>query len=158
MKTSIVLVMLTVSRLTRAEPAPQPLVEITAASLGKEETLKQEVFDYHYDSFQLADPFVRDGNYQRSPGGAGNEANSLKGFPLADYSLVGTWTAKDGLRKALILTPSEEGVIVKVGDSIGDRQGTVITIKDDSLMVRQNITTSAGVGIFEDFQFLINND
>jgi Tfp pilus assembly protein PilP len=101
---------------------------------------------------------VRNEDYHAQETEANAGKNTLTVFPLAQYSLVGTWTTQGGIRKALVVTPGEEGVIVTTGDRIGDREGTILAINDNSVTVRQAITTSAGTSYFEDFQLILNNE
>lgn len=59
----------------------------------------------------------------------------LQRFPLKALKLKGIWLLSGGNKKALVMTPKREGVIVKEGDPIS--AGKVLEIKKNQVVVRQ---------------------
>lgn len=61
--------------------------------------------------------------------------------PLESYQLKGIWSV--GLdTKGLIITPPPEnrGIVVEIGDLLGDKNGKIIEINKDGLIVRESFT------------------
>jgi len=75
--------------------------------------------------------------------------------------LTGVWGGGDGQRKALITVPDFGrgilGVVVKVGDPIGNSGGKVVAINKDGMTVREFHLAPDGSRIYED-RFLMLGD
>jgi Tfp pilus assembly protein PilP len=135
-------------RAAQISPQQRYQAEIKAAADG----------DYHYSSFGLADPFSKPGPAVTLAKGPGGVPNSLITYPLQNYSLVGTWTVEGGKHRALVITPEDQGIIIKDGDAIGNRQGKIVDITANTLIVRQYITSSSGEQYAEDYKLMLNED
>ncbi len=118
--------------------------------------------EYHYAGFGKADPFRKPplaelptddaiANKGDSRAIAGAEipiVNSLQRYPLDQLKATGIWLLSDGSKKAMIMTPSAEGVIVKIGDPIA--AGKVMDIKRDRVIVRQYSIRRDGAREYQD--------
>ncbi len=56
------------------------------------------------------------------------------------------------IRKALVTTPTNEGVVVEEGDPMGLRGGKVISVQDDHVVVREFDLVADGTRQFEDIK------
>ena len=102
------------------------------------------VKEYHYLSLSKPSPFIPP---MLSTLMASEEIpieSSLQKSPSEELKLVGVWTLKNGERKALVMTPSNEGVVVTKGTLIGIRGGDVESIDEDHLTVREYSLASDG--------------
>lgn len=69
---------------------------------------------------------------------------------LDSMTLSGIWTS-GGIKKALVLGGKKGGaVIVGIGDKIGDKNGTIVDILEDTLVVRQEWINNDQKRIVED--------
>jgi len=117
--------------------------------------------EYHFAAFGKDDPFV--------PPMLAQEVNAielpiispLQRHPLSSMGLTGVWGGGDGQRKALITVPDFGrgilGVVVKVGDPIGNSGGKVVAINKDGMTVREFHLAPDGSRIYED-RFLMLGD
>lgn len=74
--------------------------------------------------------------------------STLQKYPLARLELKGVWQLDTGDRRAIVMTPNKEGVIVKMEDPIA--AGKVLDIKRDRIVVRQYRIRDDGVREFSD--------
>lgn len=86
-------------------------------------------------------------------GGAGRMheipvVSTLQKFPLARLELKGVWQLESGEKRAIVMTPNKEGIIVKVSDPIS--AGKILEINRDHLVVRQYRLREDGVREFAD--------
>ena len=79
----------------------------------------------------------------------------LQGYPLSDLTVKGLWQVASGETRAIVLTPRNEGVVVKEGDPIAS--GKVLSIKRDQLQVRLYRLRSDGVREYEDVSLKIGS-
>jgi Tfp pilus assembly protein PilP len=111
--------------------------------------------EYHYAAFGRPDPFV--------PPLVTDEAitvnpleipivSPLQQFALSQLEVVGIWQLSTGERKAMVMTPQGEGIIVKGGDPIGSRGGKILGIGDDFLSIREFSLAPDGTRQFQDEQ------
>jgi Tfp pilus assembly protein PilP len=120
--------------------------------------------EYHFASFGKQDPFIPPILPSNSkPGETAATAGSLEvpivsalqRFSLDNLMVVGIWQLSNGDRKAMVLTPPGEtgggqGIIVKIGDPIGNRGGRILAIGGDFLTVREFYLAPDGTRQFED--------
>jgi type IV pilus assembly protein PilP len=66
-------------------------------------------------------------------------ANPLLGYPLTMLRFIGTMSQKN-VDYAFILTPDNVVYQVKKGDSIGDRQGKVLEVKESQLNISERVS------------------
>jgi type IV pilus assembly protein PilP len=94
-------------------------------------------FGYVYDPTGKKDPFrsfVLDRLKEQDENSA---ASPLAQFDLGQLSVTGMVWQSDR-RRALVLDPSGQAYIVKVGDRIGKNEGEILEIGDASLVVRES--------------------
>ena len=72
----------------------------------------------------------------------------LQRYPLEQLHVKGIWLLDDGTKKAIVMTPSQEGVIVKVGDPIS--AGKILDIKKNRIVVRQYKIRRDGAREYDD--------
>lgn len=105
--------------------------------------------DYQYAAFGRPDPFL-------PPIRAITASlevpivSILQNYPTSELSVVGIWQTDSGERKALILTPKQEGVVAAVGDSLGRLGGRVSKISDSDVTVREFSLSPDGTRKFDD--------
>jgi len=116
--------------------------------------------EYSYASFGRPDPFLQpeismdpvmgDAMPQGfNPMGTEIAITSpLQRYPLSDLNIKGVWQLSSGQTRAVVLTPKNEGVVVKEGDPISS--GKVLSIKRDQLVVRLYRLRADGVREYED--------
>lgn len=89
------------------------------------------------------------GQTQSIAGGQREITNPLQAYPLNMLRFVGTITHEQGAAStAYIAAPDGITREVKVGDVIGDRYGTVVSIGSNQINVREEVT-EAGKGVTE---------
>lgn len=108
--------------------------------------------EYHYAGFGRPDPFQPPVEIQAVVADTVEIpiVSPLQRYPLKELRLVGVWARNNGERKALVLTPVNEGIIVKVGDPVGNGGGKVISISDSSMVVREFLLAEDGTRQFSD--------
>ncbi len=115
--------------------------------------------EYSYASFGRPDPFMQpeismdpamgDGTQGFNPMGKEIAITSpLQRYPLSDLNIKGVWQLSSGQTRAVVLTPKNEGVVVKEGDPISS--GKVLSIKRDQLVARLYRLRADGVREYED--------
>ena len=123
--------------------------------------------DYRYAAFGKADPFVPPilTSAQEINAVAAFEmpiVSPLQQYRLSQLTLVGVWQLPDGLRKGMILTPSEgeavqQGIIIKENDPIGNKGGKIIAFGEDYLTVREFLLTADGTREYQDQQIFMGS-
>ncbi len=74
--------------------------------------------------------------------------SALQNFALKDLRLKGIWQSDAMERRAIVMTPKREGIIVKVGDPIA--AGKILEINKEYLVVREYRIKSDGAREYED--------
>ncbi|MEZ4742702.1 MAG: pilus assembly protein PilP [Bdellovibrionota bacterium] len=116
---------------------------------------------YRYAAFGKSDPFVPPMLNRRNLPSSSLEipiVSVLQRYRIDSLVVVGLWELSTGERKALIMTPKEEGIIVKVGDPIGNKGGKVFNIEDTFLKVREFTLAPDGTRQFEDSLMYLGNE
>jgi Tfp pilus assembly protein PilP len=123
--------------------------------------------EYHYAAFGKPDPFVAPMLALESVASSavsGLEVpivSPLQRHEISVLRLVGIWQLRSGERKALILIPTDSesstgaGIIVRSGDSVGNRAGKILAIGDSFLTVREFKLAADGTRQYEDIQMLM---
>lgn len=108
---------------------------------------------YRYSSFSKRDPFA----YPDRELFADDEftTNKLQHYNISSLKLVGIWRLENGISRALILTPTSEGVVVTIGDPVGHNNGEVLEIGRQKIIVREYILTPDGTRQFNDTEMLL---
>ncbi len=112
--------------------------------------------DYHYAGFGKADPFQPPFAIKAIVPDAVEIpiVSPLQRFALKDLKLVGVWARASGERKALVMTPTMEGIIVKVGDLVGSGGGKVMSISESAVLVREFLIANDGTRQFSDVRLI----
>lgn len=116
------------------------------------EDVVQPSAQYHYAGFGKPDPFTPP-VFVRSVVPDAVEipiVSPLQRFSLGELKLGGVWVRGGGEKKALILTPTMEGIIVKVGDMVGNGGGRITNISDGAVMIREFLIANDGTRQFSD--------
>lgn len=106
--------------------------------------------EYHYVSMAKPNPFVPPLISAFLAKEAVPIESSLQKYPLQLLMVVGIWSLKNGIKKALIMTPESEGIVAIIGKSIGRRGGKIVAIRDDSILVREFSLASDGSRQYEE--------
>lgn len=109
--------------------------------------------EYHYAAFSRPNPFLApDLDLTINPMQIGGTEipmlNALQNYPLKDLEVKGIWALANGARRAIVMTPRKEGVIVQVDDPIS--AGKVKEIANDHIVARQFKVLADGTRQFED--------
>jgi len=132
------------------------------------ETIMEPPVEYSYASFGKNDPFVPPESKAQKLKSKGQEDAERKAAekpllsPLQAYELralrpIGIWRLIGGEFKALILTPVGEGIVTKLNDPIGNRNGKIIDIRSKAVTVREFTTAPDGTRQFQDVEIPISN-
>lgn len=115
--------------------------------------------DYHYAGFGKADPFQPPFAIKAIVPDAVEIpiVSPLQRFPLKDLKLVGVWARSNSERKALVMTPTMEGIIVKIGDLVGGGGGKVISISESAVLVREFLIANDGTRQFSDVRLIFSD-
>ncbi|NDE13390.1 hypothetical protein EBZ80_00460 [bacterium] len=114
--------------------------------------------DYHYAGFGKADPFQPPVTVKSIVPDAVEIpiVSPLQRHPLSALKLVGVWARSPGERKALLMTPGMEGIIVRVGDLAGNGGGKVVAIDEVSVVVREFLIANDGTRQFSDVRLVFD--
>ena len=130
-------------------------VAVDVSGGARFEVIAEDPSDFHYVGSEKSDPFLPP--LITNPEGvktSGTVLNAQPGSieipivsPLQQYdlnqlNLVGVWQLTTGERKAMILAPANnggagQGIIVKVGDPVGNRGGKITSIGEEYVNVRE---------------------
>ncbi|MBI2603410.1 MAG: pilus assembly protein PilP [Deltaproteobacteria bacterium] len=136
-----------------------------SAPPSREVTTKVEVreivglqSDYHYSSMSKPNPFVPPLLSTLLAKVELPIVSVLQKYPLWELNVVGVWILRNGERKAMVMTPGNEGVVVTLGDSIGQRGGKIVEIGEKYATVREFSLASDGTRQFEDFKLWLEGE
>ena len=138
--------------------------EIEMSAMVKIDEIIENSGDYHYAAFGAPNPFARPESIVSGLANKDSEdvsingveipmVSSLQRFPLNNLRLNGIWQLDNGERRALILTPENEGVIIKINDPIA--AGKVIAIEDKKIKTRQFSIRNDGVREYSEVDIYI---
>ena len=103
---------------------------------------------YSYAGSTKPDPFVPPIVARSSQGETTAMKSILQKHPVSELTLVGVYGKKN--MKALLMTPNNEGMVVEVGDTVGDQGAKVIEIGRNAIRTREFSTASDGTREFFD--------
>jgi len=128
-------------------------------SNARVEDIVEPSADYHYAGFGKADPFQPPVTIKSIVPDAVEIpiVSPLQRHPLSALKLVGVWARSPGDRKALLMTPGMEGIIVRVGDLAGNGGGKVVAIDDSSVVVREFLIANDGTRQFSDVRLVFES-
>lgn len=114
---------------------------------------------YRYAAFGKQDPFIPPMlTQERSSNAEIPIVSVLQRHSLESLRIVGLWELPSGERKALVMTPNEEGIVSRVGDLIGSRGGKIIQITAAGIKVREFSISPDGTRQFEDADLYLGVD
>lgn len=90
-------------------------------------------FIYSYDPKNKVDPFIP----IRILPNTEKAMNRLQSFGVKEFRLLGTLMGPTV--SALLLTPDDEGISVRVGDRVGNRRGRIVAIARDKIIIREMV-------------------
>ena len=114
--------------------------------------------EYNYASFGKSSPFIPPLLSSHLAKLEIPIVSVLQRYFLEQLTVVGIWTLENNARKALVMTSENEGVIVAVGDPIGNRGGKIISIEPNLVKVREFSLAPDGTRQFEDFDLWLGNE
>ena len=113
------------------------------------EDIVEPPMGYRYSSFYKRDPF----SYPtREEVDEEIIVNKLQLYDVSSLDVVGIWWLASGVAKALILTPPGEGIVVAIGDYVGNNSGEVINITDNKVVIREYQMSVDGTRQFSDIE------
>lgn len=123
------------------------------------EEVKTKEAEYSYKAFSLPDPFIPPlANAYKEEDEEEIIIAPLSKYNLAELQLVGIWSTDNNNNNALIITPENEGVICSNGDLIGNKDGTIISIEENLLTVREFINNPDGTRTFSDRKLFLGDE
>lgn len=114
------------------------------------EDIAESTSDYNYSSFGKPDPFVPPLVTDLLTKLEIPITSPLQRFPAVNLRVAGIWTLPSGERKALIMTPEDEGIISKVNDPIGRKGGKILAIEKNLIKIREFSPAADGTRQFQD--------
>lgn len=114
--------------------------------------------EYNYASFGKSSPFIPPLLSSHLAKLEIPIVSVLQRYFLEQLTVVGIWTLENNARKSLVMTSENEGVIVAVGDPIGNRGGKIISIEPNLVKVREFSLAPDGTRQFEDFDLWLGNE
>jgi len=155
-----------------------PVAPVNPNSGIKIKDIVEPTNEYTYASFGKPDPFAypflqrrpgaadagADGSLPPGMGGipgvSSNEiaiSSPLQSYPIEVLTVKGVYQLSDGEMRAMVLTPKNQGIVVKSGDPMSS--GKVLRIERDALIVRLYRIRKDGVREYDDkrIQFGIAN-
>jgi Tfp pilus assembly protein PilP len=122
--------------------------------------------DYQYVSGRRRNPFIPE--VVRSRSSVQKELspndveipiiNPLQSFELSKLAVIGVWEGGDHVWKALIQTPTNQGIETKLGDPAGNSGGRIMSITPDAVVVREFKLRSDGTREYRDVPLYMGSD
>jgi len=110
---------------------------------------------YHYVSMARPNPFIPPLISTLMAKEEIQVENVLQRYPLSNLQVVGVWTLRNKEIKAMVITPSMEGVVAGMGSQLGRRGGKIVAMDDNSITVREYSLASDGSHLYEDLKVWI---
>jgi Tfp pilus assembly protein PilP len=84
--------------------------------------------------------------------------NPLQSFELSKLAVIGVWEGDDHVWKALIQTPTNQGIETKLGDPAGNSGGRIMSITPDAVVVREFKLRADGTREYRDVPLYMGSD
>ena len=132
----------------------EKIIEALENSIQIEDIIEPPA-SYRYSSFNKRDPFA----YPDREEMFDDEfiISKLQRYDVSSLKLVGVWRLSTGVSKALVLTPTGEGVVATIDDPIGQNNGEVMEIGRNKIIIREYIMTPDGTRQFNDIDMFIED-
>ena len=123
--------------------------------------------EYQYSSGRKKNPFVPDIKVARratvqkelSPNDVEIPIiNPLQSFTVNQLGVIGVWEGDDHVWKALIQTPTNQGIETKLGDPAGNSGGRIMSITPESVVVREFSVRTDGTREYRDVPLYMGSD
>ena len=118
--------------------------------------------EYRYAAFGRPDPFVQPiftlGNLQEVTAGDSEVPmiSSLQKYNLGQLKVVGIWQLSSGPFRAMVMTPNQQGIIIRKDDPIA--LGKVLKIDNKQVVTRQYKIRDDGSREFADITLLLRKE
>lgn len=138
----------------------EPTSEYTYASFGKPDPFAIPDFVKALETSEADEEAAGGGG--ESAGGIGPSGkeiaiqNPLQAYPIEALTVKGVWQLASGEMRAVILTPKNEGIVIRDGDPISS--GKVLHIDKDFITVRLYRLRKDGVREYEDKRISFGKD
>ena len=130
------------------------------------EDIIEPTSDYQYSAGRKKNPFIPDLVRRRSAIQkelSPNDVeipiiNPLQSFALNQLAVIGVWEGGDHIWKALIQTPTNQGIETKLGDPAGSSGGRIMSINPDAVVVREFKVRVDGTREYRDVPLYMGSD
>ena len=116
----------------------------------KKMTITETVTSYSYASKNKKNPFVPPLASEIRSKVEIPIVSPLQNYRLSEIKLIGVWSVEGKEPKCLISTPHQEGIIVGIGDFIGNKGGVIHKIDSQGIKIREFNLLQDGTRIFKD--------
>ena len=82
----------------------------------------------------------------------------LQSFSLSQLVVIGVWQSSELGMKALVQTPTDQGIEVSLGDPAGNSGGRIMTITPENVLVREFSVRTDGGREYRDVQLMMGAD
>lgn len=129
----------------------EPTSEYSYASFGKPDPFQEPSFDNGKDLAAETPDADAPAGMGRGMGSGFKEiaiSSPLQAYPIDALTIKGVWQLASGEMRAVVLTPKNEGIVIKNGDPMSS--GKVLQIEKESVIVRLYRLRKDGVREYED--------
>jgi Tfp pilus assembly protein PilP len=137
-----------ISAPVQVQPTPIPVVTTTPQSSAVDALLSEDLIRSLRDPFQIPSILLMKKDAPKS---------DLEMFSLKDFKLNGVVTGPKKTR-AMVTTPGNKVFFVKVGDRMGNRDGTVTKILPDSIRVTEYYVDEHGKRQADVYELTMSGD
>lgn len=113
--------------------------------------------DYHYSSMNKPNPFIPPTINSLLKSEILPVESELQKFPLSEFKIVGIWSLRNTEMRAMMLTPTGQGIVAENGNKIGRRGGKIVEIDEKSVLVREYSLNSEGERQYEETRLWIED-
>ena len=131
------------------------------------EDIIEPTSDYQYSASRRKNPFLPDvvlgHDVKRKKELSPNDVeipiiSPLQSVPVASLAVIGVWEGDDHILKAMIETPTNQGIEAKLGDPAGNSGGRIMSITPDSVIVREFFLRPDGTREYSDKPIKMGGD
>ncbi len=130
------------------------------------EDIIEATAEYRYSGARKKNPFIPEVIMGRAPQQKELNPNDveipiinpLQSFNVSQLAVIGVWEGDDGVWKALIQTPTNQGIETKLGDPAGNSGGRIMSITPESVVVREFSVRADGTREYRDIPLYMGSD